>query len=130
MGKFKFIVIDDSELDCYIAEKMIRYTGQCEEIKCFTGATEALNFIKGAQYKEHDGIPTIVILDVLMPIMNGFTFVEEFEKLPKEVQNKYQIIALTSSMNKNDINKICSYATINKILDKPLTAESITPLLA
>ena len=129
MGKFKFIVIDDSELDCYIAEKMIRYTGLCEDVKCFTGATEALDYIRTAPVTDQ-GSQTFVILDVLMPIMSGFAFVEEFEKLPSEVKAKYRIIALTSSMNRNDIDKICSYEAVNDILDKPITAESISAFLA
>jgi CheY-like chemotaxis protein len=128
MGKYKFIIIDDSALDCYIAEKMIRYTGQCEDVHCFLGATEALEFIKVSRVSPDDPL-TIVILDVLMPIMSGFVFVEEFEKLPQVIKDKYKIIALTSSMNKNDIDKICSYDTVNNIMDKPITAESLSPLL-
>ena len=127
MGKFKFIIIDDSALDCYIAEKMIRYTGCCEDVKSFLGATEALDYIKETPSTE--SFITIIILDVLMPIMSGFTFVEEFEKLPAEIQQKYQIVALTSSMNKNDIDKICSYQTVNNVLDKPITAESINSFI-
>ncbi|WP_207420990.1 response regulator [Desertivirga brevis] len=128
MEKYKFIIIDDSALDCYIAEKMIRYTGKCEDVHCFLGATEALEFIKTSAVSADDPL-TIIILDVLMPIMSGFVFVEEFEKLPENIKDRYRIIALTSSMNKNDIDKICSYDTVNDIMDKPITAETLSPLL-
>jgi len=129
MSKYNFIVIDDSELDCYIAEKMIRYSGLSEDVKCFTGANEALQYVKDKDVAEND-LQTVVILDVLMPIMSGFDYMDEFDKLPPEVKRKYQVIALTSSMNRNDIERIRSYDSVFDILDKPLSAESIAVLLS
>jgi len=126
--KFNFIVIDDSVLDCFIAEKMIKHTGKCAGVQSFTTAAEALDFIKKTNNTE-DGLSTVVILDVLMPVMSGFEFVEEFESLPMEVQNKYRIVALTSSMNKHDMEKISSYKTVADLLDKPITSEALSAFL-
>jgi len=125
--KFNFIVIDDSVLDCFIAEKMIKHTGKCAEVQSFTTAAEALDFIK--KNIAEDGLITVVILDVLMPVMSGFEFVEEFESLPMDLQNKYRIVALTSSMNKHDIEKISSYKTVTDLLDKPITSEALSAFL-
>lgn len=127
-GKFNFIIIDDSELDCFIAEKMIKHTGKSEIIKSFMSATDALEYIKQTKHEKGD-LTTVIILDVLMPLMNGPAFVEAFESLPKEVQESYHIIALTSSMNKHDMEKISSYKAVKDLLDKPITSESILPLL-
>ncbi|HEY1025063.1 MAG TPA: response regulator [Sphingobacteriaceae bacterium] len=124
--KVHFIIIDDSELDCYIAEKLIKHTVKSNTIRTFTLAEEALKYISSSQTETGK---TIVLLDVLMPIMSGFQFVEEFEKMPLEIQEKFMIIALTTSLNKNDFNKIRSYRSVSNLLDKPLTPELLLPML-
>ena len=126
--KFNFIVIDDSELDCFIAAKMIKHTGKCGTIKCFSVATEALKHIAGAEDGQ-DQVETIVLLDVLMPVMSGFAFVEAFESLAEDIRARHHIIALTSSMNKNDIEKIAAYESVKNVLDKPITTEALSALL-
>ena len=128
MSKYNFIVVDDSALDCFIAEKMIMHTGICESVKSFTQASEALDYIR-ANSLEVATLPTVIILDVLMPMMSGFAFVEAFEELSEEVKERYTIVALTSSMNKTDMEKILSYQVVKKLLDKPITSETIITLL-
>lgn len=124
--KLSFIIIDDSELDCFIAEKMIRHSIPNNGITIFNAAAEALTYIKDSVVAEDE--TTVLLLDVLMPMMSGFIFVEEFEKLPSKVQNGYFIVALTSSMNKKDIDKICSYSSVRILIDKPITTEALTSL--
>lgn len=126
--KAHFIIIDDSELDCFIASKMIKHSGKSLSIKSFFNAKDALDFIKDPLAPIDDNI-TVLLLDLLMPIMNGLEFVEEFEKLPLETQAKYQIVAFTSSMNKKDMAKMKSYKTVRYLLDKPLTAEVLQTIL-
>jgi CheY-like chemotaxis protein len=122
--KFHFIVIDDSELDCYIAERLIQHTGKCETILKFTDADAALKYIAKAKLKK-----TVILLDVLMPLMNGFEFVEAFEQLPKELQANYTIIALTTSLSRNDIIKIKGYRSVAHFIDKPIAPEKLLPVL-
>lgn len=124
-GNKHFIVIDDSELDCYIAERLIHHTGRCESFLSFTNAEVALQHIT-SNSNVHK---TIILLDVLMPVMNGFEFVEAFEKLPEEIRSRYSIIALTTSLSKHDINKIQSYEAVGHFIDKPISPEKLLPLL-
>ncbi|WP_207428845.1 response regulator [Pedobacter sp. SYSU D00535] len=128
--KTNFIVIDDSELDCFIAEKMIRHTGKCGTVISFNTAAEALEYVKNREVDDDEDCRTVLILDVLMPLMSGFAFVEEFEKLPHSIQDRYFIVALTSSMNRNDMDKIKSYRSVRLLLDKPITSEAISAFIA
>jgi CheY-like chemotaxis protein len=82
-NKLHFIVIDDSKLDCFIAEKIIRNTGRSESIRSFLQANDALNYIRDTPSSE-DGLKTILLVDIQMPVMNGFEFVESFDRLPKK----------------------------------------------
>ncbi len=126
--KLNFIVVDDSKLDCFIAEKIIRNTGISDSIKSFLQATEALEYMKGIAPGEHQR--TIMLVDIQMPVMNGFEFVEAFEKLPADVIDNYTIYIISSSINENDLVRVHTYATVKQFLNKPLTSNNLAVLLA
>ncbi|MBL7718118.1 MAG: response regulator [Flavipsychrobacter sp.] len=125
--KLNFIIIDDSKLDCFIAEKIIRNTGKATDIRSFTAAQEALAYVTDNRVAE--GTRTIVIVDIQMPVMNGFDFVEAFEKLPDESRKGYTLYMLSSSINENDLNRVQSYPSIRQFLNKPLTSNMLSTLL-
>lgn len=120
-----FIVIDDSKLDCFIAEKIIKNTGKAEQVNVFQQATEALSFIQTASGQSS----TIVFVDIQMPVMNGFEFVENFEKLADDIKGNYSIYMLSSSINENDIAKVKGYSSVKHFLNKPLTNDTINAVL-
>ncbi len=120
--KFSFIIIDDRELDCYIAEKIIHRTGLSIDNKTFYDALSGLNFITNSGVTSH---VTIVLLDIMMPVMNGFQFIEEFEKLPQKIKNNYRILPITTSLNKAEISEISNYESVVGVLKKPFTLETL-----
>ncbi|MGX5688199.1 response regulator [Arcticibacter tournemirensis] len=125
--KLSFIVIDDSELDCFIAGKLIRHTGKSLNIKTYANAALALNDIRAHQAS--DDVTTVILLDILMPLMNGFDFLNEFETLPDELKKRYFIIAITSSLNKNDIESIRNYTSVKGVIDKPVNINVVSKIL-
>lgn len=125
--KLHFIVIDDSKLDCFIAEKIIKSTGKCESIKSFLQAREALDYVSKAVVDAQS--QTIILVDIQMPVMNGFEFVEAFEKLPKEISSNYTIYIITSSINENDLDRVHNYSSVKQFLNKPLTSNNLAILL-
>jgi CheY-like chemotaxis protein len=125
--KLNFIVVDDSKLDCFIAEKIIRNTGKCEKVMSFLQAKDALDYISNTP---DDGMThTIVLVDIQMPVMNGFEFVEAFEKLPESILKNYTIYIISSSINENDLNKVHNYKSVKQFLNKPLTSNNLSLLL-
>ncbi|QEC53956.1 response regulator receiver domain-containing protein [Anseongella ginsenosidimutans] len=121
-GKADFIVIDDNKVDCFIAEKVIENSGKGESCRVFYQATQALEYIK-----EQHSSPgaTIVFVDIQMPVMNGFQFVDYFERLPLPKQHCFYIYALSSSINQGDIERIKAFRSVKGFLNKPLTVEMI-----
>jgi CheY-like chemotaxis protein len=126
--ELSFIIIDDTELDHFIARKVIANANKNYSIKSFLDAPQALTYIQGDNHDE-DAKIILVFLDIYMPLMNGFQFVEEFEKLDQAIQDKYYIAALTSSIEISDINRINSYRSFRTRITKPITANGITQLL-
>ncbi|SRR5258708_22579405 len=130
--EISFIVIDDSELDSFVTKKAIEYTDKSLNIKTFDNAQHALDSIRKNHSGENSNISTIILLDLQMPLMNGFEFVEEFEQFPPEVQKKYMIIVLTiltSKRHPNDIYRILNHSAVNRIIEKPFTKEKLLSLL-
>lgn len=97
-------------------------------MQTFQQATQALDVITAAGAP--DGALTIVFVDIQMPLMNGFEFVEAFEALPEDVKAGYHLYMLSSSINENDIAKVRSYPSVKTFLNKPLTNDSIQQVLA
>lgn len=125
--KIHFIIIDDSKLDCFITEKIIRNTGINESVRTFDDAKKALEFIESNP--NESAAKTVIIVDIYMPLMNGFEFIEEFEKLPDSVVDNYSVYMLSSSINENDINRVANYRSVKQFLNKPLNSSILMSLL-
>jgi CheY-like chemotaxis protein len=126
--EFSFIIIDDSELDCFIAQRLLKHSNKNLTVKTFQNAGQVLEIIR--ESSKEDDQATIILLDLQMPLMNGFDFVEEFEKFPAEVQRNYKIAILSSTKNPTDVYKILAYKTVNSIIEKPLTKEKLLSLIS
>ncbi len=123
-----FIIIDDSRLDCFIAEKIIQNSGTYSSVKSYMEATEAYEGIKKGEIGD-PAIITIIILDIQMPVMNGFQFVEVFEQLPKEIQSKFAIFLFSSSINENDKNRLGNYPSIIRFYGKPISKDTVAQMI-
>src|SRR5688500_13011764 len=96
-SKYKFtLLIDDNEIDNYINKQIIKTTNFSEEIIVHQAATEALDFLKSLLEKKAN-LPDIIFLDIMMPVMDGFEFLQEFEKLSGQIGDKCKVIMLSSS---------------------------------
>jgi CheY-like chemotaxis protein len=76
-----------------------------------------------------EAFPDIIFLDIDMPLMDGFAFLDEFDKMKEETKKHCKIIMLTSSINPYDINKSKKYDYVKKYIRKPLSEDNIKNLL-
>ena len=127
--KLKMIMLVDDDVNTNIYnEFVIKRMNICEQIKIFQNGKLGLEFLSS---KNEDGqypCPELIFLDINMPIMNGWEFIELYDKLEKAQQAKILIAMLTSSMNYEDKDramKTCVKAFINK----PLIEEKIKEII-
>jgi CheY-like chemotaxis protein len=122
-----FFLIDDSTFDLFIYEKLLIKSGITESVKTFNSAREALKHILG----EGNSLPEVIILlDLQMPDMNGFEFIDEFDRLPGFLQDKIRIFMLSSTIDTRDIEKAKASPHIIDLLPKPLEVNFLKKKLA
>jgi len=122
------MLIDDNEIDNLINQKMIEAADISQNIYTHTGAKSAIEFLRNMeQLKEVATIvlPQIIFLDIDMPLMDGFQFLDEFQKLSKETKDHCNIVMLTSSINPQDMDKAKEYTYVKKYLNKPLSQDTL-----
>ncbi|MFD1629547.1 response regulator [Pseudopedobacter beijingensis] len=90
---FSFFIVDDRELDCYIAEKIIEKTQRSYERRSFHEANACLDHIKSREFSNNI---TVILLDIMMPIMNGFEFLDAFEALSEDMKSQYRVVPITT----------------------------------
>jgi CheY-like chemotaxis protein len=124
--KYKILVVDDDFINNIITEEIIKNTGLAEEIHIATNGQEAIDFIRQHCLTGMSGsCVDLILLDLNMPIMDGFEFLEKMEGFP--VQQDLKIVVLTTSTDNRDIDRANKYP-IAGFLSKPLTIDKFTNL--
>ncbi|UII18978.1 response regulator [Fulvivirga ligni] len=119
------MLIDDNAYDNELHEMEIEETGKVEKIITYRSAEKALDYLKNNLDKP-DNTPQLILLDINMPGMNGWDFLEEYEQLNLET---IVVVMLTTSINQDDQNKANSIESIRDYLNKPLTTYNFINLL-
>ena len=76
-----------------------------------------------------DGVKTVIILDIQMPVMNGFQFVEAFELLSEEIRSNYVIFMFSSSINETDKNRLENYPSVRRFYGKPISKDTVAQMV-
>lgn len=128
---FSVMLIDDNEIDNLINQKMIEATNLSEHIYVHSGAKSAIEFLKNVEKLTDFSdkiLPNVIFLDIDMPLMDGFQFLDLFNKLNEHTKAHCKIVMLTSSINPQDIDKSKTYSFVKKYINKPLTQQSLLKL--
>jgi len=121
-------LIDDDPIVNLIGKQTLRKAEFAETVNVYQQAQKALDEIKQIMKTDLSKIPDVIFLDINMPVMNGWEFLDEFKKLPDAVKEKCKIFMLTSSIDPNDIKKSKTYDVVKNFITKPLTKEKLEML--
>lgn len=125
------MLIDDNEMDNFINQKIIEANSFADKVYTNTNGLSALEFLNNLYVQKenlNEMLPEVIFVDLNMPLINGFQFIEKFYEMPKEFVKTSRIVILTSSLNAED-KEIAKRLRPNIIfLNKPLTQESLSSI--
>jgi len=116
------LLIDDNYIDNFVTRKILEVCNFAETIVVVRSATEAIESLRKGTVK-----PEVIFLDVRMPLMSGFEFLEAYDKIDMDKQN-VKIFMLSSSLDPLDIRKAMENKYITQFIHKPLTQKAIEEL--
>lgn len=127
MKKFeKIILVDDDTVINFINEKTIKLTGIAEEIETFTNSEDTLNYLKeNSDTADKSHTSNIIFLDLNMPGIDGWEFLDTLNEFPKEFKQTYKIFILSSSIDPMDMEKAKNYEIVEDFISKPLTKQQL-----
>src|SRR5438093_802121 len=121
------MVIDDTQVDRYIAERNIIKYGFAEKVICMDSANTALKYLEGVLNEEE--LPQYIFLDIRMPEVDGFGFLEKYALLPPPVKQNCIVMMLSTSLNPGDHERAKNNQYVKRFLNKPLTKEKLETIL-
>lgn len=120
----RLAIIDDAEFDQMLYARLIERTGQVEETLSFFSAEDAIGYFEGPDARPVD----VLLLDINMPGMSGFDFLEHVTRTNPGDYAGIVIVMLTTSLNPSDIQRAASYECIRDYIRKPLEPEHLARL--
>jgi CheY-like chemotaxis protein len=131
MGNFlpfkTVMLIDDDDIALFLTERRLLKESFCEKAMLSTEADEALNYLINKR-KEYDALPDLIFLDINMPLMDGWSFLDKF----KDIDFAYRppVFMLTSSDAASDKIKSSRYpGVVNGFYNKPIKAEDVYSII-
>ena len=126
----RILLIDDSEADNFLHSRIIQKSGITEEIVVKTGVLEALDYLSTRLETGEFPAPQMVFLDINMPGLSGWDFLERYEQLPEAQRHGIVICMLSTSVAPRDRERADSFESVATYISKPLSKETLLELMA
>lgn len=124
--KLKVMLVDDNEIDLFIATEFIRKHGITEEIIVCRSSREGLSYLLETPENQW---PDLILLDVQMPLMTGFDFLDQFKTIQPDSLGGPAIVMVSSTLDFGDIAMAKANSAVLDILPKPLKVTDLITLL-
>lgn len=118
------LLIDDDSISNFITEKLILRENFAQQVISFLSGEAALSYLKNQQ-QQHLPAPDIIFLDLNMPEMDGWEFMNEFKKFPENFTESSRVFMLSSAVDSKDIVQARNMEEIEDFISKPLTKEDM-----
>lgn len=121
-------IIDDDPIFIYGTKRLMTEIEFCETILVFENGQDAIDGLQNIMASS-DKLPSVIFLDLNMPIMNGWEFLEHFEKITNDNRKKTAIYIISSSVDPRDLERIKNYQVVNSYILKPISKEDLNSVL-
>jgi CheY-like chemotaxis protein len=117
------LLIDDNYIDNFVTRKILESGNFAEKIIVVRSATEAISELRAGNI-----VPDVIFLDVRMPLMSGFEFLEEYDRIHGLDKGNIKIFMLSSSLDPLDMRRSTDNKYITQFIHKPLTQKALEEL--
>lgn len=122
----KIIFIDDDTEMVRIYNSILEQKELSDYLIHFENAQDGIDYLK--QINNEEDLPDYILLDLYMPVMDGFKFLQVFDKV-KKLKNSIEVFVCTSSQKQDDRNKVMQYPFVSAYLEKPVSSDFIELLI-
>jgi len=114
------LLIDDNYIDNFVTRRILESSNFADQVVVSQSAAEAIDSLRSGSVK-----PDVIFLDIRMPMMGGFEFLQEYDKIDVENKNSIKIFMLSSSLDPTDMKKSMNNKYITQFIHKPLTQKAL-----
>ncbi|MES2618047.1 MAG: response regulator [Bacteroidota bacterium] len=125
---FIICIVDDDKIYQYTTSKMIEANNIAKRIMVFSDGEEAMNFMTDNIANNTD-LPDVIFLDVNMPIMDGWQFLEKYVDLKPRIGKKITLFMISSSNDPDDVERSKRISEISDYIIKPVTAQQFKEII-
>jgi CheY-like chemotaxis protein len=114
-----FHLVDDNDIDIAVNSKLLQLVNLTTSIHTYSGGVKFIKELK-ENPNRFSGHHNIVLLDIMMPISNGFDCLDYMQTMTEESQKDFTVFMLSSTIDRKDIQKAEAYPMVERVLEKPL----------
>ncbi|MFP4089229.1 MAG: response regulator [Cyclobacteriaceae bacterium] len=126
---FQYLFIDDDEISNFLVESIAEKLDIAEQSRFLDDAPAALKYLEEVQQSASSVPPRFIFLDLNMPLMGGFEFLDEYESRNYHKLYPTRIYILSSSVSPSDIKRSKEYNTVNGFISKPLKTDELKKII-
>lgn len=124
------LVIDDDEPTNFLNQLIIEKSGYARHVKAVQSGQDALDYLANScAGSQENSVPDLIFLDINMPAMNGWEFLEKYKSLDPEKRGKVMVVMLTTSLFPEDKHRADEIPEVSCFENKPLTLEKLDKIL-
>lgn len=117
------LLVEDDPITIMVCERILQLTGFAEEVKSATNGVEAIEYLNHLTQTDKSALPSVIFLDINMPVMNGWEFLENFSTIRHYFAEMPLIYVLSSTVDPEDSQRAESFGIVERFISKPLTKD-------
>ncbi|CAD5252500.1 MULTISPECIES: response regulator [unclassified Imperialibacter] len=121
-------IIDDDQIYVFGLRKLIDFHKYSKNLLVFKNGAEAIKYMKPL-ISTSEELPDVILLDINMPVMDGWQFLDEFVKIKPMIKKKITIYMVSSSIDQADIEKAKTYQEVSDFIVKPVKEADLAKIL-